>query len=81
MLVISCPASHILFKFYVFIFKFYHLGWCDVGIPTQTDKIIIKLKYENIQLKKCNAGLAKLCDKIIKMPSKSHETIPLNTVG
>jgi hypothetical protein len=47
---------------------------------------MIEFKYENIKLKKeCDAGLSyhitlpyKLYDKIIKMPSKSHETIPLS---
>jgi hypothetical protein len=43
----------------------------------------IKFKYKNIQLKKrMSSGsclTSKLYDKIIKMPSKSHETIPLRT--
>jgi hypothetical protein len=43
---------------------------------------MIKFKYENIKLKKENAmrdlQTSKLYDKIFKMPSKSHETSPLN---
>jgi hypothetical protein len=42
----------------------------------------IKFKYENIKLKKNSSGsclTSKLHDKIIKMPSKPHETIPLST--
>jgi hypothetical protein len=42
---------------------------------------MIKFKYENIKLKKKNVmwdlHTSKLYDKIIKMPSKSHDTIPL----
>jgi hypothetical protein len=41
----------------------------------------IKFKYENIKSKKTvssgNCLTSKLYDKIIKMPSKSHESIPL----
>jgi hypothetical protein len=49
------------------------------------DKLLsnkIKYKYENIKLKKRMPSgsclTSKLYDKIIKMPSKPHETIPLS---
>jgi hypothetical protein len=50
------------------------------------DKLLsknIKFKYESIKFKKkrMSSGsclTSKLCDRIIKMPSKSHETNPLN---
>jgi hypothetical protein len=54
-------------------------------IFVKLDKLLskkIKFKYENIKLKKrMSSGgclTSKLYDKIIKMPPKSHETIPLN---
>jgi hypothetical protein len=53
-------------------------------IPNKRDKLLskkIKFKYENIKSKKrMSSGsciTSKLYDKIIKMSSKSHETIPL----
>jgi hypothetical protein len=48
-------------------------------IFVKRDKLLskkIKFKYENIKLKK-SCLTSKLYDKIIKMASKSHETIPL----
>jgi hypothetical protein len=66
--------------FFDVIFRLY-LYWIFV----KRDKILskkIKYKYENIKLKKRMPSgrclTSKLYDKIIKMPSKSHETIPLN---
>jgi hypothetical protein len=45
---------------------------------------MIKFEYENIKIKKRMLSgtclTAKLYDKIIKMPSKSHEIIPLNNI-
>jgi hypothetical protein len=44
---------------------------------------LIKFKYDNIKFKKSGSGTcltSKLYDKIIKTPSKSHETIPSNRV-
>jgi hypothetical protein len=63
-----------------FIFTLY-----PYWIFVKRDKLLsktIKFKYENINLKKCPAEVfltSKLYDKIIKMSSKSHETIPLRT--
>jgi hypothetical protein len=62
-----------------FIFTLY-----PYWIFVKRDKLLsknIKYKYENIKLKKRMPSgsclTSKLYDKIIKMPSKSHETIPL----
>jgi hypothetical protein len=52
----------------------------ETGLPTQTwiYTASSKCKYENIKFKKSvMRDLPKLYDKIIKMPYKSHETIPL----
>jgi hypothetical protein len=65
-----------------FFFYFLHtiplLDFCQIWYTFKQKE---KFKYENIKLKKkMSSGsclTSKLYDKIIKMPSKSHETIPL----
>jgi hypothetical protein len=66
--------------FIYFIFTLY-----PYWIFVKRDKLLskkIKFKYENIKFKKRmysgSCLTSKLYDKIIKMPSKSHETILLN---
>jgi hypothetical protein len=68
--------------FFSFIFTLYPY-WSFV----KRDKLLskkIKYKYENIKLKKRmpsgSSLTSKLYDKIIKMPYKSHETIPLTII-
>jgi hypothetical protein len=64
------------FKFYFTLYPYW--------IFVKRDKLLnkkIKFKYENIKFKKMSSGsclTSKLYDKIIKMPSKSHENIPLS---
>jgi hypothetical protein len=72
---------HIWDKWRIFYFIFTLYAY---GIFVKRDKLLskkIKFKYEYIKFKKrMTSGsclTSKLYDKIIKMPSKSHETIPL----
>jgi hypothetical protein len=64
--------------FFYFIFTLY-----PYWIFVKRDKLLskmIKFKYEKLTNKRMSIGscvTSKLYDKIIKMPSKSHETIPL----
>jgi hypothetical protein len=67
--------------FFNFIFTL-----CPYWIFAKRDKLLskkIKFKYENMKLKKKNVQrslTSKLYDKFIKMPSKSHETIPFRSI-
>jgi hypothetical protein len=69
-------------RIFYFIFTLY-----PYWIFVKRDKLLgkkIKYKYENIKLKKrMSSGsclTSKLYYKIIKMPSKYHETIPLRQI-
>jgi hypothetical protein len=68
------------FKFYFHTIPVPLLDFCQTYGKLLRQKI--KFKYENLKLKKrMSSGsclTSKLYDKIIKMPSESHENIPLS---
>jgi hypothetical protein len=70
--------TQIIYKSLFYFVYYYYAYWIFVMCDKLLSKLI-EFKYENIKLKISSGSCltSKLSDKIIKMPSKSHETIPL----